>query len=297
MTLDEVLEKLEEILPSENESENELLDEHIPIAKTSKEVTICISTPENGDITDEDSGDEIDVRLFNLPENQLLSEALISSNTVTQSALSIVQKSKSRDWRKQQDLPARDRQNSVYKPTSADFPQNPAEGFDLFLDDDAKNLLTNDAIAYASQKGNHQFSFTPGEMRRFIGIILLSGHCTVPRRRLCWATESDIYNKIVATTMRRNRFEEIMGFFYGANNANLLIEDKFAKVRPFLNMLNRNFLAFGHAFGPIDVSIDESMIPHYDWHPTKQFICGKQTHTLGIQGMGDCFTTRLCFCN
>ena len=40
MTLDEVLEKLEEISPSENESENELLDENIPIAKTSKEVTI-----------------------------------------------------------------------------------------------------------------------------------------------------------------------------------------------------------------------------------------------------------------
>ena len=272
MTLDEVLEKLEEISPSENEGENELLDEHIPIAKTSKEVTICISPPESGDITDEDSGDEIDVRLFNLPENQLLSEALISSSTVTQSALSIVQKSKSRDWRKQQDLPARDRQNSVYKPTSADFPQNPAEGFDLFLDDDAKNLLTNDAIAYASQKGNHQFSFTPGEMRGFIGIILLSGHCTVPRRRLCWATESDIYNKIVATTMRRNRFEEIMRFFYGTNNANLLIEDKFANVRPFLNMLNRNFLAFGHAFGPTDVSIDEEydsalrLAPHQTIH-------------------------------
>ena len=40
MILDEVLEKLEEISPSENEGENKLLDENIPIAKTSKEVTI-----------------------------------------------------------------------------------------------------------------------------------------------------------------------------------------------------------------------------------------------------------------
>ena len=92
-----------------------------------------------------------------------------------------------------------------------------------------------------------------------------------------WATESDTNNKMVATTMRRNRFEEIMRFFHGANNANLLIEDKFAKVRPFLNILNRNVFASSHAFVPTDVSIDESMIPYYGRHPTKQFIRRKPT--------------------
>ena len=78
------------------------------------------------------------------------------------------------------------------------------------------------------------------------------------------------HNKMVATTMHRNRFEEIMRFSHGASNANLLIEDKFDKVRPFMNILNRNFLASSHAFGPTDVSIDESMILYYDSHPTKQ---------------------------
>ena len=113
-----------------------------------------------------------------------------------------------------------------------DFPRNPAEVFDLFLDDDAINLLTNETINYASQKGNHQFSLTSGEMRAFIGILLLFGYCIVPRCRLYWATESNTYNEMVATTMLRNRFEEIMRFLHGANNANLLIEDTFAKVRP-----------------------------------------------------------------
>ena len=156
MTLDKVLEKFEEISPSENEGENELLDENIPITKTSKEVTTYISPPENGDVTDEDSGDETDVRLSSLAGKQLLSEALINSRTVTPSALSIVQKSKSRDWRKQQDLPASDRQNSVYKLTSTDLPRNPVEVFDLFLDDNAINVAS-ETINYASQKGNHQF--------------------------------------------------------------------------------------------------------------------------------------------
>ena len=109
MTLHEVLEKLEEISLIENDGENELLDKNISVAKTSKEVAIYISPLENGDITDEDSGDETDVKLFNLPGKQLLSEALRNSSTVTPSAPFIVQKSKSRDWRKQQDLPTRDR--------------------------------------------------------------------------------------------------------------------------------------------------------------------------------------------
>ena len=112
-------------------------------------------------------------------------------------------------------------------------------------------------------------------MRAFIGILLLSEYSAVPRRRLYWAAESDTYNKRVATTMRRNRFEEIMRFSHGANNANLLIEDKLTKVRPFLNILNRNFLASGHAFGPTVASIDESMIPYYGRHPIKLLICGK----------------------
>ena len=92
-------------------------------------------------------------------------------------------------------------------------------------------------------------------MRAFIDILLLSGYCTVPRRRLHWATELDTYNKMVATTIIRNRFKEIMRFFHGASNANLLIEDKFAKVQPFFNILDRNFLASGHAFEPKDVAI------------------------------------------
>ena len=43
--------------------------------------------------------------------------------------------------------------------------------------------------------------------------IFLSGYCTMQRHRLYWATESDIYNKMVTTTMHQNRFEEIMAFF------------------------------------------------------------------------------------
>ena len=111
---------------------------------------------------------------------------------------------------------------------------------------------------------------------------LVSGHPPSSNQSFCllfhlllWSSSSFAFSSLVVLaliTMRRNRFEEILRFFHGANNANLLIEDKFAKVRPFLN---RNFLASGHGCGPTNGSIDESMIPYYGRHPTKQFIRGK----------------------
>ena len=88
----------------------------------------------------------------------------------------------------------------------------------------------------------------------------------MPRRRLYRANQSDTYNEMVAITMPQNRFEKIMKFFHGTNNANMHIDDEFAKVQPLLNILNRSFLAFSRAFGPTDVWMDESMNPYCDRH-------------------------------
>ena len=75
--------------------------------------------------------------------------------------------------------------------------------------------------------------------------------------------------------MRRNRFDEIMRYFHAADNSSLDQEDKFAKIRPFLDIVNKKFLSFRSAFGPDNISINESMVPYYGRHPVKQFIRGK----------------------
>ena len=66
MTLDEILYNLEEVSLNRDESENELLDENMPLAKTSKKVAIYISPMKNGDITDKDPGVETNFQLSNL---------------------------------------------------------------------------------------------------------------------------------------------------------------------------------------------------------------------------------------
>ncbi len=85
----------------------------------------------------------------------------------------------------------------------------------------------------------------------------------------------DVYNELIAGSMRRDRFDEIMKFFHAADSTKLSKNDKYAKVRPFLEILNDNFLKYGEVFGPGNVSIDESMIPHFGMHSAKQFTRGK----------------------
>jgi len=64
-----------------------------------------------------------------------------------------------------------------------------------------------------------------------------------------------------------------MRYLHLADNLRLDSSDRFAKVRPLYNMLNERCLTFR----PIDqyMSVDETMVPYFGRHPTKQFIRSK----------------------
>ncbi len=68
--------------------------------------------------------------------------------------------------------------------------------------------------------------------------------------------QPDVRNELIASSMWRNSFDEIIKNLHAADNTNLDKEDKFAKVRPILGILNERFL-------------------YYGGHPTKQSIRGK----------------------
>ena len=67
----------------------------------------------------------------------------------------------------------------------------------------------------------------------------------------------------------RNRFQEIKRYFHLADNDNLQQADKLAKVRTYLNLMQRNFLRFG-VFSK-HLSIDKQMVPYYGHFSTKMF--------------------------
>ena len=75
--------------------------------------------------------------------------------------------------------------------------------------------------------------------------------------------------------MTRNRFDEIMQNLHLANNDDQDKNDKFAKVRPLINLLNKQRLE--HFFPEQHISVDESMVPYYGKHGAKQYIHGKPT--------------------
>ncbi|KAK8379513.1 hypothetical protein O3P69_019442 [Scylla paramamosain] len=81
-------------------------------------------------------------------------------------------------------------------------------------------------------------------------------------------------NEVIADSMHRDRFEEIMKYFYAAHNTMLTRNDKYGKFFPLVEILNDSFLKYGEVFGPRNISIDESVIPYFGRHPTKQFVRG-----------------------
>ena len=73
----------------------------------------------------------------------------------------------------------------------------------------------------------------------------------------------------------RNRFEEILRYSHLADNAKLTPGDKLAKVHPFFNLMDQPFLN-SFQFDE-QLCVDESMIPYFGKHSTKQYIKGNPT--------------------
>lgn len=150
----------------------------------------------------------------------------------------------------------------------------PLDFFDLFLSSSIIELLVKFTVMYATTKGS-RLELGNDKMYTYIycAILFVSGYVPVPRRRLFWESQDDVRNILVAKSMRRNRFEEIFRFLHAADNSNLAINDKMAKIRPLLDQMNRSFIKYA----PISsfLSIDESMIPYFGRNGCKQYIRGK----------------------
>lgn len=150
---------------------------------------------------------------------------------------------------------------------------SPVDLFELFYDSEVFDLLVETSMKYAVFKGNTKFHVSLCEMKTFIAILLLSGYCGNARYRLYWDTGIDTHHQGVARAISRNRFEEILRYFHVSDNNNLIKSDKFSKVRPLWAMINERWLTFF----PQDANlcIDETMVPYYGRHSTKQHLHGK----------------------
>ncbi|KAK9738798.1 Transposase IS4 [Popillia japonica] len=136
---------------------------------------------------------------------------------------------------------------------------NPVQIFEKLFDIKVFELLTQQTILYSRQKNNHDFFVTLEEMKKFIGILLLSGYHKLPQQRMYWLLDEDLGVEMVSKCMSRNRFLEIKKYLHLCNNDILDKNDKMfkLKLRPLINILNKNFRQLG--FFHEKLSVDEAM--------------------------------------
>ena len=143
-----------------------------------------------------------------------------------------------------------------------------------FFTEDMIEYVTTCTNRYAHEHCNNpNFTTSPTEIRKFCGILLLSGYHEVPHVSNYWSTQPDLGVPAAFNTMSRNRFQEIKRYIHFADNKNLQPGDKMAKISPMYNKLNQQLVQYG-MFHDL-LSVDESMVPYYGRHSSKMFIKGK----------------------
>ncbi|XP_045501113.1 piggyBac transposable element-derived protein 3-like [Colias croceus] len=249
-----------------------------------RERLICILPPpvDPDCLTDEDSGEEDNVTLNNLPRNILLqpAEVMIQGQIMVSDTEEEPSDSTGRTKRRRRHTPCvgnawrkRDlAKNPVNWPDvqGACQDKRPIEWFENFLDEDVISLLVSESNKYAVKK-NLPGNITTKDMKCFIGILLVSGYSWLPRRRMYWENSPDTKNELISSAMTRDRFDFIFRHLHVNDNQDL--QDKYTKVRPLVTLLNKKFLEFS----PLEehYSVDEAMIPYYGRHGCKQHIKGK----------------------
>nr|XP_023012649.1 piggyBac transposable element-derived protein 3-like [Leptinotarsa decemlineata] len=146
------------------------------------------------------------------------------------------------------------------------------ELFSLFFDDEVWQMITDYTNLYSIQK-NRPGDISLNEIKCFFGVLLLSGYHYFSRRSLYWESNDDAGSKLVTSAISRNRFNFIMQNIHCNDNTILNVSDKFSKIRPLVEALNKRFITFA----PVQEchSIDETMVPYFGRHGSKQFIKGK----------------------
>nr|CAH7764813.1 unnamed protein product [Callosobruchus chinensis] len=135
----------------------------------------------------------------------------------------------------------------------------PVDLFERFWTSEFFEYIKKQTINYSRQVNpNSTFELSVNEVKVFFAILMISGYSPKPRRDMYWSLDADLRNEAIADAMPRNRFREILKYIHFADNTHLSKDDKFGKVRPLIDHLNKKFLENLPKIENVDV--DESML-------------------------------------
>lgn len=150
---------------------------------------------------------------------------------------------------------------------------NPLMLFETIFDKDVIDLITSNSLLYACQNNRHNFELDSEDLKRFLGFLIFSGYHELPTERAYWSLDEDLGVPVVTNCMSRNRYLDIKRNLHFVDNSLISSNDKMYKVRPLLDLIQRNSCQWGVFHQSL--SVDESMIKYFGRHSAKQFIRGK----------------------
>lgn len=256
---------------------------------------IILFPPDDGMVTDEDSGDENEANIPCLPSRMLRSQVEVQNRPSTSGEVHGLEEEEEEVSEPEPKKKKKKKENTVKKwsdninisftscgkgdcdeivfsNTEEDL--SPVQCFELLYSDEIIQFITDMSNLYALQR-NHSLNVNVEEIRVYIAILLLTGYLTPKYMRMFWEVKSDTHNELVASSMRRNRFFEIQQYLHLCDSTSLPINDKFAKVREYFTKLNTLFTENFKRAGSSHISIDETIVPYFGRHGTKQHIHGK----------------------
>lgn len=157
---------------------------------------------------------------------------------------------------------------------------SPVEVFEKLFDDEIFDHLMQQTNLYSSQKNRHAFFVSKADLKLSVAILLLTGYHKLPSERNYWSLDEDLGVPVVAKTMSRNRFQETKRYIHLVDNENLVIQDKMAKLRAVMSLLNQKFEQWGVLHE--NLSIDDAMVKFYGRYSSKQYIKGKPVRFVCI---------------
>ncbi|KAH1021938.1 hypothetical protein HUJ04_011421 [Dendroctonus ponderosae] len=203
-----------------------MLEDDDDILEQTNDLTIF---PPQGEITDEDSGDENVVGLNNLPASQIQVPAEINV---------MPKPYNDDDFSSEDELPLsrlipKDLPTNNFSFTADDeIPHNeklksPLELFEEFFHENVIELIVLETNRYTARKNIAQ-NISRTEIKAFIGVLVLSGYICVPRKRIYWERENG-HNLLVSEATTRDKFEHILTNIHVKDSETVDKTDRFSK--------------------------------------------------------------------
>ena len=204
--------------------------------------------------------------------NEIPSSSEESSNEEIFQVRQPSKKKKKLHWKKKEFFPsAADFTGSLPPPPDEEL--DSIDYFYLMFGEKSIILLTNQSNLYSVQTTpNKPLNITKHEMKKFIGVLLMTGVYSFPQQRFFWMYDTRVPS--ISSVMSRDRFLQIKKFLHVVDNPNQPNMndpsfDRTHKVRPLLDIVKKNFRKIPKEE---KLSADEQIIPFKGRSIMKQYM-------------------------